>query len=75
MEVVYLLVALSLIFVGGVVAVFVWAVRHDQFRDLERHGRDVLMDDEPPPPGGAPGGGGPPLSDARDPDEPAAGPR
>lgn len=48
MEIVYLLVALSLVFVAGVVAAILWAMRNDQFSDLERHGHDVLFDDDAP---------------------------
>lgn len=59
MDIIYLLIPVSVILVILIVAAFLWAIRHRQFDDLERHGRDILLDDdtvkpdrEPGPPAG-----------------------
>jgi cbb3-type cytochrome oxidase maturation protein len=49
MEIVYLLVPLSLVLVGGIVWAFFWAVRSGQFDDLEGPAHQILMDDDKPP--------------------------
>lgn len=46
MEIIYLLIPLSIILVVVIVGAFLWAVRSKQFEDLERRGRDILLDDE-----------------------------
>jgi cbb3-type cytochrome oxidase maturation protein len=46
MEIVYLLVPLSLVLVGGIVWAFFWAVRSGQFDDLEGPAHRILMDDD-----------------------------
>jgi len=48
MEVIYLLIPLSLILVGVIVWVFLWAVRSGQFDDLEGPAHRILMDDDDP---------------------------
>ncbi len=48
MEVIYLLIPLSVVLVLVIVAAFLWAINHAQFDDLERHGRDILLDDDGP---------------------------
>ena len=52
MEIVYLLIPLSLVFVALAVAIFFWAVKSGQFEDLEGPAYRILFDDEPllPPP-------------------------
>lgn len=50
MEVIYLLVPLSILFVVVIVVAFSWAMKHGQFSDLERRGRDILLDDDDAPP-------------------------
>ena len=45
MEILALLIPLSIILMGIAAAVFVWAVNHDQFDQLDRHAFDVLEDD------------------------------
>lgn len=47
MESLYILIPIALFFVILAVGIFLWAVRSDQFEDLERKGMDVLLDDAP----------------------------
>lgn len=56
MEILYLLVPLSVLFVFLIGAVFWWSLRSGQFEDLEGPGYRVLRDDDDPvqaPPGTA----------------------
>jgi len=48
MEILYLLIPLSLVLVGVIVWVFLWAVRSGQFDDLEGPAHQILMDDDDP---------------------------
>ncbi|UCB55991.1 MAG: cbb3-type cytochrome oxidase assembly protein CcoS [Thiotrichales bacterium] len=48
MEIVYLLIPLALVLVVVIVWVFMWAVRSDQFDDLEGPAHRILMDDDEP---------------------------
>ncbi|WP_330959516.1 cbb3-type cytochrome oxidase assembly protein CcoS [Photobacterium sp. 53610] len=41
----YLLIPIAIIFVCIAVAVFIWAVKSEQFEDLERQGYDILFDE------------------------------
>ncbi|PSU45170.1 cbb3-type cytochrome oxidase assembly protein CcoS [Photobacterium frigidiphilum] len=41
----YLLIPIAIIFVCIAVAIFLWAVKSDQFEDLERQGFDILFDE------------------------------
>lgn len=45
MEALFLLIPLSLIFIGLIGVVLYWAVRTGQYDDLERPGHDLLLDD------------------------------
>ncbi len=45
MEIIYLLIPLSLLFLVAGIAVFFWAVKHRQFDDMEGPAHRVLMDD------------------------------
>lgn len=49
MSVLYLVVPLAFVFAGGAVAAFIWAVRGDQFEDLETPAMRALFDDAPRP--------------------------
>jgi cbb3-type cytochrome oxidase maturation protein len=51
-EILYFLIPLSLLLLGGIVWIFLWAVRSRQFEDLEGPAYRILMDDDeaPPPP-------------------------
>jgi cbb3-type cytochrome oxidase maturation protein len=46
MEIIFLLIPLSLVLVGGIVWAFFWAVRSGQFDDLEGPAHRILMDDD-----------------------------
>jgi cbb3-type cytochrome oxidase maturation protein len=48
MEILYLLIPLSLLLVGIIVWVFLWAVRTGQFDDMEGPAHQILMDDDDP---------------------------
>ncbi len=50
MESLYILIPIAILFVIIAVIVFFWAVRSDQFEDLEREGMNVLLDDDDPKP-------------------------
>jgi cbb3-type cytochrome oxidase maturation protein len=53
MEMVFVLLPLALLVAGGMLIVFIWAVRSGQFDDLETPAKRMLHDDdEPPPPAG-----------------------
>ncbi len=45
MEIIYLLLFVALIIVTIIIAVFFWAVKSDQFEDLEGPAHRILMDD------------------------------
>ncbi|MCG3725584.1 cbb3-type cytochrome oxidase assembly protein CcoS [Vibrio cincinnatiensis] len=42
----FLLVPAAILFTALACAIFIWAVKHDQFEDLERQGHNILFDDE-----------------------------
>ena len=46
MEIIYLLIPLSLVLIGGMIWLFFWAVRSGQFDDLEGPAHRILMDDD-----------------------------
>ena len=46
MEIIFLLIPLSLVLIGGIVWAFFWAVRSGQFDDLEGPAHRILMDDD-----------------------------
>lgn len=46
MDILYLLIPLSLVFVAVIALVFLWAVKNGQFEDLEGPAHRILMDDE-----------------------------
>jgi cbb3-type cytochrome oxidase maturation protein len=48
MEIIYLLIPVSLVFVGLIAWVFLWAVRSGQFDDMEGPAHQILMDDDDP---------------------------
>ena len=48
MEIIYLLIPVSLLIVGLIAWVMIWAVRSGQFDDLEGPAHSVLMDDDTP---------------------------
>jgi cbb3-type cytochrome oxidase maturation protein len=48
MEILYLLIPLSIILVGLIIWVFIWAIHSGQFDDLEGPAHRILMDDDSP---------------------------
>lgn len=46
MDSLYVLIPIAVVFVVVAVAIFFWAVRSDQFDDLERQGMNILLDDD-----------------------------
>ena len=46
MSILYLLIPLSLILLGLAVWAFFWAVKHDQFEDLEGPAYHILFDED-----------------------------
>ncbi|WP_299018681.1 cbb3-type cytochrome oxidase assembly protein CcoS [uncultured Photobacterium sp.] len=44
----YLLIPIAIIFVCVAVGIFLWAVKNEQFEDLERQGYDILFDEDKP---------------------------
>jgi cbb3-type cytochrome oxidase maturation protein len=48
MESLYLLIPLSIVLIVFVVWILSWAVKNDQFDDLEGPGEAILMDDDLP---------------------------
>jgi cbb3-type cytochrome oxidase maturation protein len=48
MDILYLLIPLSLVFVALIALVFLWAVKSGQFEDMEGPAHRILMDDDLP---------------------------
>lgn len=48
MESLFLLIPIAGIFVVIAVLIFIWAVKGDQFDDLNREGERILFDDDEP---------------------------
>lgn len=46
MDIIYLLLPVALIIVVIIIAIFLWAVKSDQFDDLEGPAYRILMDDD-----------------------------
>ncbi|MFT7259452.1 MAG: cbb3-type cytochrome oxidase maturation protein [Glaciecola sp.] len=46
MSIIYVLIPLAIIIVGIGVVIFFWAVRSNQFEDLDRQGYSILFDDD-----------------------------
>lgn len=51
MNIIYVLIPLSVILMVLAIAFFFWAVRNDQFDDLDTPALDILDDEDPPKPG------------------------
>lgn len=47
MSIIYVLIPIAMLFVLIAFGIFFWAVKHDQFDDLERHGMSILFDEQP----------------------------
>lgn len=46
MEIVYLLIPISLVLIGLVIAAFLWAIKSEQFDDLEGPAHQIIMDND-----------------------------
>ena len=46
MSIIYVLIPLSVIIVAIAIGVFFWAVKSNQFEDLDRQGYSILFDDD-----------------------------
>ncbi len=46
MSIIYVLIPIAIIFVLIAIGVFFWAVRTEQFEDLEKQGHSILFDDD-----------------------------
>lgn len=46
MSIIYVLIPLAVILVALAVAIFFWAVKSNQFDDLDRQGYSILFDDD-----------------------------
>lgn len=46
MESLYILIPIAIFLVSVAVAIFLWAVKSDQFEDLERQGHSILFDED-----------------------------
>jgi cbb3-type cytochrome oxidase maturation protein len=51
MSIIYVLIPIAILLVCIAIAVFFWAVKTNQFEDLERHGHSILFDDDIKPKG------------------------
>ena len=45
MEILAVLIPVSIVLIGIAVVIFIWAVNHDQFEQLDKHGFDIFEDD------------------------------
>ena len=46
MEIIFLLIIVSLVFIALLAVALYWAIRTGQFEDMEGHGHQILMDDD-----------------------------
>ncbi|EAR53268.1 FixS-related protein [Photobacterium sp. SKA34] len=46
MNSIYILIPIAIVFVCIAIGIFLWAVKSDQFDDLERRGYDILFDED-----------------------------
>lgn len=46
MSIIYVLIPIAIIIVAIAIAVFFWAVKTNQFEDLDRQGYSILFDDD-----------------------------
>ncbi|GAB5380671.1 MAG: hypothetical protein Alis3KO_20030 [Aliiglaciecola sp.] len=46
MSIIYVLIPIAIVLVLIAIGVFFWAVKSDQFEDLERQGYNILFDDD-----------------------------
>ncbi len=46
MEILYILIPISLIFIAVIIYALFWAIRSDQYEDMEGPKHQILMDDD-----------------------------
>ncbi|KJY82409.1 cytochrome oxidase maturation protein Cbb3 [Vibrio galatheae] len=46
MESLYILIPIAIVLVCVAAAIFLWAVKSEQFEDLERQGHNILFDED-----------------------------
>jgi cbb3-type cytochrome oxidase maturation protein len=46
MEIIFLLIIVSLVFIALLAGALFWAIKSGQFDDMEGHGHEILMDDD-----------------------------
>ncbi|MCK6265004.1 cbb3-type cytochrome oxidase assembly protein CcoS [Vibrio sp. ZSDE26] len=46
MESLYILIPIAILLVCVAIGIFLWAVKSDQFEDLERQGHNILFEDD-----------------------------
>ncbi|MFC0117289.1 cbb3-type cytochrome oxidase assembly protein CcoS [Pseudoalteromonas xiamenensis] len=46
MSIIYVLIPIAILFVLIAIGIFFWAVRSEQFSDLEKQGHSILFDDD-----------------------------
>ena len=49
MSIIYVLIPIAIIIVAVAIVIFFWAVKTNQFEDLDRQGYSILFDDDLPP--------------------------
>lgn len=49
MSIIYVLIPIAIILVALAILIFFWAVKSNQFDDLDRQGYNILFDDDLPP--------------------------
>lgn len=54
MDIIYILIPIAVLLVCLAIGLFFWAVKSNQFEDLERHGSSILFDDDIKPKSPAP---------------------
>lgn len=48
MSIIYVLIPIAMLFVAIAVGVFFWAVKNNQYDDLDREGINILFDEDSP---------------------------
>lgn len=46
MEIVFVLIPISLLIIGGAIWAFLWSVKNDQFEDLDKEAHSIFFEDE-----------------------------
>jgi len=46
MDIIYLLIPLAMMLLAAAIAAFLWAVKHEQFDDLDREAYRILFDED-----------------------------